>query len=136
MKRFLPYTIAAALIFAGCSNHIEDLKVPSAPEPTIDVDVEVEVEFKTLLLGYDSETSTATATGLGDEGVVYSWSMDGKEDSDVFKSKKGASCVLDAEKLLVGKNYTLLVVGTVNGVSYSSDCKITIEPEADSSESE
>lgn len=134
MKRFLPYTIAAALIFAGCSNHIEDLIVPSAPEPTIDVDVEVEVEFKTLLLGYDSENFTATATGLGDEGVVYSWSMDGKEDSDVFKSKNGASCVLDTEKLSVG-NHTLLVVGTVNGVSYSSDCKITIEP-ADSSESE
>ena len=134
MKRFLPYTIAAALIFAACSNHIEDLIVPSAPEPTIDVDVEVEVEFKTLLLGYDSETSTATATGLGDEGVEYSWSMDGKEDSDVFKSKNGASCVLDTEKLSVG-NHTLLVVGTVNGVPYSSDCKITIEP-ADSSESE
>ena len=134
MKRFLPYTMAAALIFAGCSSHLEDLKVPSAPEPTIDVDVEVEVEFKTLLLGYDSETSTATATGLGDKGVVYSWSMDGKEDSDVFKSKNGASCDLDAEKLSVG-NHTLLVVGTVNGVSYSSDCKITIEP-ADSSESE
>ena len=129
MKRFLPYTIATALIFAACSNHIEDLIAPSAPEPTIDVDVEVEVEFKTLLLGYDSEHSTATATGLGDEGVVYSWSMDGKE----IKSN-GASCVLDAEKLSVG-NHTLLVVGTVNGVSYSSDCKITIEP-ADSSESE
>ena len=134
MKRFLPYTMAVALIFVACSNHIEDLKVPEEPTSEIDVDVEVEVEFKTLLLGYDSETSTATATGLGDKGVVYSWSMDGKEDSDVFKSKNGASCDLDAEKLSVG-NHTLLVVGTVNGVSYSSDCKITIEP-ADSSESE
>ena len=130
MKRFLPYTIAAALIFAGCSNHIEDLIVPSAPEPTIDVDVEVEVEFKTLLLGYDSETSTATATGLGDEGVVYSWSMDGKE-----MKVNGATCKVDIDNLSVG-NHTLLVVGTVNGVPYSSDCKITIEPAADSSESE
>ena len=134
MKRFLPYTIAAALIFAACSNHIEDLIAPSAPEPTIDVDVEVEVEFKTLLLGYDSKTSTATATGLGDEGVVYSWSMDGKENSDVL-TPEGATCKVDIKKLSVG-NYTLLVVGTVNGVSYSSDCKITIEPAADSSESE
>ena len=134
MKRFLPYTMAVALIFVACSNHIEDLKVPEEPTSEIDVDVEVEVEFKTLLLGYDSETSTATATGLGDKGVVYSWSMDGKEDSDVL-TPEGATCKVNIKKLLVGKNYTLLVVGTVNGVSYSSDCKITIEP-ADSSESE
>ena len=132
MKRFLPYTIAAALIFAGCSNHIEDLIVPSAPEPTIDVDVEVEVEFKTLLLGYDSETSTATVTGL-EEGAEYSWSIDGKENAEVLKTN-GATCKVDIKQLSIG-NHTLLVVGTVNGVSYSSDCKITIEP-ADSSESE
>lgn len=132
MKRFLPYTIAAALIFAGCSNHIEDLIVPSAPEPTIDVDVEVEVEFKTLLLGYDSETSKATVTGL-EEGAEYSWSIDGKENAEVLKTN-GATCTVDIKQLSVG-NHTLLVVGTVNGVPYSSDCKITIEP-ADSSESE
>lgn len=121
MKRFLPYTIAAALIFAGCSNHIEDLKVPE--EPTSEIDVDVEIDFRSLILGYDSAKSIATVTGL-EEGAEYSWSIDGKENAEVLKTN-GATCTLNIKQLSIG-NHTLLVVGTLNGVQYTAECKITL----------
>ena len=118
----LLFVVSAVFMVAGCSNHIDDLIVPV--EPKVDVDVDVEIDFKTLILGYDSATNTATATGLGDK-AVYSWFMDGNADSEAFVSKNGAVCVLDPAKLSVGI-HTLLVIGTLDGVDYSSDCKITI----------
>lgn len=121
MKRFLPYTMAAALIFAACSSHLEDLKVPE--EPTSEIDVDVEIDFRSLILGYDSVTNTATVTGLED-GAEYSWSIDGKENAEVLKTN-GATCTVDIKKLSIG-NHTLLVVGTLDGVQYTAECKITI----------
>ena len=118
----LLFVVSAVFMVAGCSNHIEDLIVPV--EPKVDVDDDVEIDFKTLILGYDSATNTATATGLGDK-AVYSWCIDGDADSEAFVSKNGAACVLDPAKLSVGI-HTLLVVGTLDGVEYSSYCKITI----------
>ena len=118
----LLFVVNALFTVVSCSNHIEDLIVPV--EPGVDVDVDVEIDFKTLLLGYDSATYSATATGLGDK-AVYSWFIDGDADSEAFVSKNGAACVLDPAKLSVGI-HTLLVIGTLDGVDYSSDCKITM----------
>lgn len=121
MKRMsIVLIISIAAVLFGCSSHIENLIVRP-------VDVDVEIDFKTLILGYDANTNIATATGLGD-GASYSWFMDGDENSPVFKTKNGANCELDITKIPVGI-HTLLVVGTLNGVPYSSDCKITITSE-------
>lgn len=119
---FLILMAISLFVAVSCSNHIEDLIVP--PEPTVDVDVDVEIDFKTLILGYDSATNTATATGLG-ENAVYSWFIDGNAESEAFVSKNGAVCELNPANLSVGI-HTLLVVGTLDGVEYSSYCKITI----------